>query len=453
MTRVVAPVASGVLSALGLVVSERRRDVVESVLLSGDALTREAIAAVVERLGARGREELGAPEAEVRATYDLRYAGQAFELPVEGELAPDPAELRRAFDRAHAERYGYEDPDAELELVTVRVAVALPGRRAAARRGRRSGGATAPGVTIFELPGSTLVVPRGWSAEVGDDAVVMERERRERARPDHAPGDARRAARGLRRDGRRARALGPLGEHQGAPRRLDRAVRRARADGDAGRAHPRAPRRDADRGRGGARTRSTSPATPGSSTTPTAAARTCPTSRVISPVFAAGELVGFAASRAHHADVGAREPGSMPADSRTLEDEGVVIPPSRLDDELLRELAGRMRNPRQREADLRAQLAANRTGAARLEALAERFGLDTVRAGMEETLDYAERRTRARIAELEDGVREAEDVLEAADGDLELQAARDRRRATSSTLDFTRQRPASTTATSTARCR
>ena len=79
-----------------------------------------------------------------------------------------------------------------------------------------------------------------------------------------------------------------------------------------------------------------------------------------------------------------------------------------------------MRNPRQREADLRAQLAANRTGAGRVEALVERFGLEDVRAGMEQTLDYAERRTRASLAELGDGTREAHDVLEAADGDLEL---------------------------------
>ena len=142
---------------------------------------------------------------------------------------------------------------------------------------------------------------------------------------------------------------------------------------------------------------------------------------VISPLFTGGEHAGFAASRAHHADVGAPEPGSMPADSRTLDDEGVVIEPARLTPELLRELAGRMRNPRQREADLRAQLAANRTGGERLEALVERYGLDTVRAAMRETLDYAERRTRAKIAELEDGVREARDVLEAGSGeDLEL---------------------------------
>jgi N-methylhydantoinase B len=144
---------------------------------------------------------------------------------------------------------------------------------------------------------------------------------------------------------------------------------------------------------------------------------------VISPVFVGYELAGFAASRAHHADVGAAEPGSMPADSRSLEDEGVVIAPRRLDQGALRELAGRMRNPRQREADLRAQLAANRSGAERVAALADRYGVGTVRAAMEETMDYAERRTRARIAELEDGERQARDVLEAGDHDLELRLA------------------------------
>jgi N-methylhydantoinase B len=141
---------------------------------------------------------------------------------------------------------------------------------------------------------------------------------------------------------------------------------------------------------------------------------------VITPLFHDGALAGFAASRAHHADVGAEEPGSMPAFSRTLDDEGVVIPPTRLTDEVLRELAARMRNPRQREADLRAQLAAGRAGGERVATLIERFGIETYRSGLRETLDYAERRTRARIAELEDGVREARDLLEAARGDLEL---------------------------------
>ena len=88
---------------------------------------------------------------------------------------------------------------------------------------------------------------------------------------------------------------------------------------------------------------------------------------------------------------------------------------------MLRDLAGRMRNPRQREADLRAQLAAGRAGArAAWRRWSSATASTTLRAGLRETLDYAERRTRARIAELEDGTREARDVLEAADGDLEL---------------------------------
>jgi len=163
---------------------------------------------------------------------------------------------------------------------------------------------------------------------------------------------------------------------------------------------------------------------------------------VVSPVFfdddAAGarrsgehrtDILGFSASRAHHADVGAPEPGSMPSDSRTLQDEGVVISPTRLsrsgelDRSLLGTLTARMRNPDQREADLRAQLAANRTGGDRLRELAERHGADTLRAAMDQTQDYAERRTRARIEELDDGERTATDVLEAREGDLELRVA------------------------------
>jgi N-methylhydantoinase A len=181
MRRVLVPVASGVLSAFGLVVAERRRDLVESVLLAGDELTGEAIRAVVERLADRGREELreaGADqqaEPELRAGYDLRYEGQAFELQIPADPAPDPEQLRHAFDRAHEERYGYADTGAGLELVTVRVAVALPGAepRPAAWDGLPE--ATTEGPAVVRLPGSTLVVPKAWRAHAEDDTVVMER--------------------------------------------------------------------------------------------------------------------------------------------------------------------------------------------------------------------------------------------------------------------------------------
>ena len=138
---------------------------------------------------------------------------------------------------------------------------------------------------------------------------------------------------------------------------------------------------------------------------------------VITPAFAGGELLGFAASRAHHADVGGRVPGSMPALSTTLDEEGVVIAPRVLDDAAVDELSARMRQPRERRADLRAQLAANRLGVRRLSELAARAPL---REAMTAVLDYAERRTRACIAALPDGERRARDVLEGAGGDIEL---------------------------------
>jgi N-methylhydantoinase B len=134
---------------------------------------------------------------------------------------------------------------------------------------------------------------------------------------------------------------------------------------------------------------------------------------LVSPVFVAGELLGFAASRAHHADVGGPTPGSMPAFSKTLADEGVVIPPTAATEEVLAELVAQMRAPRQRLADLRAQAAANRVGELRLGELAARHGTAELRAGMAAILDYSERRTRAALAALPDGVFRAEDFLEA----------------------------------------
>jgi N-methylhydantoinase B len=133
---------------------------------------------------------------------------------------------------------------------------------------------------------------------------------------------------------------------------------------------------------------------------------------LVSPIFVDDQLAGFAASRAHHADVGGPTPGGMPANSTRLEQEGLVIPPTPADDDELEKVASQMRSPRQRLADLRAQRAANRVGELRFAELAERHGLEQLRAGMAETLAYAERRTRAAIAELPDGSYEASDVLE-----------------------------------------
>jgi N-methylhydantoinase B len=159
---------------------------------------------------------------------------------------------------------------------------------------------------------------------------------------------------------------------------------------------------------------------------------------VITPVFADdGEtLIAFAANRAHHADVGGPTPGSMPADSVTLADEGVVIEPRILDDDAIAEISEQMRRPDQRRADLRAQLAAGRVGALRLTELYERVGADALTEAYAEVLDYAERRTRACVNDLADGEYTAEDVLEAREGDLPIRL-RARVSAETLTLDFT----------------
>ncbi len=139
---------------------------------------------------------------------------------------------------------------------------------------------------------------------------------------------------------------------------------------------------------------------------------------LVSPLFLEGRHAGYAASRAHHADVGGRVPGSMPADSTTLDEEGVVIPPTllvragELDRSLLDRLTAQMRAPAQRAADLRAQLAANRLAATRLSEITSRHGVETLLSGMTEVLDYAERRTRACIERFPDGTYRARDVLE-----------------------------------------
>jgi N-methylhydantoinase A len=160
MKRVLVPPASGVLSAVGMVVSERRVDLVESVLLMGDALTRAAVTDAIERLAADARDQLGSDAGEVRPAYDVRYVGQAFELTVRSE--PEPDEIRNAFEKAHEERYGFSDRDADIELVTVRVAVAQPG----------SG--VRPEKDALE---PSIVVPDGWIAWLDKDrAWVLERD-------------------------------------------------------------------------------------------------------------------------------------------------------------------------------------------------------------------------------------------------------------------------------------
>jgi len=138
----------------------------------------------------------------------------------------------------------------------------------------------------------------------------------------------------------------------------------------------------------------------------------------VAPVFAAARLVGFVANRAHHADVGGKEPGSLSGDTVEIYQEGLRIPPVRLwcggevDRDLLDLILLNVRTPDERWGDLRAQRAACRTGIDRLIAVIDRYGAELVAEGMSAILDYSERRMRAEIERIPDGTASHSDVLD-----------------------------------------
>jgi len=131
-----------------------------------------------------------------------------------------------------------------------------------------------------------------------------------------------------------------------------------------------------------------------------------------------GAPIAYAVVRAHHADVGGARPGSMPPGARTLAEEGVVIPPTRVgqhgavDDDILADLVRTMREPAVRRADLAAQVAAARRGGVRWNELLARYGAAALDEAVYDLLDYAERRTRVALGALRDGDYEGEDLLE-----------------------------------------
>ncbi len=147
---------------------------------------------------------------------------------------------------------------------------------------------------------------------------------------------------------------------------------------------------------------------------------------LVSPVAVGGEIVAYACTRAHHSDVGGMQPGSMPAGSTEIWQEGLVIPPVRLSEDVLRIVLANVRTPGVRRGDLRAQVAANRLAEERVRELADRRGLELVLAAFGEVVAYAERRAREAIRRLPDGRYEAESEVEGdglTDDDLPIRVA------------------------------
>jgi N-methylhydantoinase A len=190
--RLICPRAGGVLSAFGLCASDRRRDTARTVMLSGADLTAARIATAVTELRESAGPNLEGARAEV--VYGMRYSGQAFELDIAGSPDPDPSDLIARFEDAHESRYGHRDPESDVVLVDVRLALVIDGPEphpAAATggsikestrrvrfadewidtpvlRGDPEAGRTATGPVVFELPEATLILPPGWSATVDE---------------------------------------------------------------------------------------------------------------------------------------------------------------------------------------------------------------------------------------------------------------------------------------------
>jgi N-methylhydantoinase A len=142
---VLVPAAAGVLSALGLVASDLRRDRVTSYVRPLSEIARDDLSQAGEA--------------------DLRYRGQSFELTV--PLGGDVAE---AFHQAHEERYGYADRTREIELVAVRTADVEPGPELSLLATDRH---KVSGPSVIELDGATCWVPDGWHGETNDDETLV----------------------------------------------------------------------------------------------------------------------------------------------------------------------------------------------------------------------------------------------------------------------------------------
>ena len=139
---------------------------------------------------------------------------------------------------------------------------------------------------------------------------------------------------------------------------------------------------------------------------------------LIHPIFYNGEIIAYAANKAHHSDVGGKSPGSMAGDATEIFQEGIIIPPVKLvkrrkvDRELTNLILSNVRTPHARLGDLRAQIAANLRGEKRVLELIKKYGIETFEAAVEKIMDYSEKRIRNEIKRMPKESCSAEDYLE-----------------------------------------
>jgi 5-oxoprolinase (ATP-hydrolysing) len=473
MRRVLLHPLAGVLSAYGIGLADEAE-------LRERSVRQPLAAALLEELAAALPP--APPGGQRRCTLQLRSAGADTCLPIPWDGHHDPQALAQAFADAHQRRFGYAlpldpqavvlerlsieliRPGAPLALVDVpaqpstsadvvplaAVPVYLRGawhtlplwQRQALGAGCRLQG---PGL-IVETTGTTLLLS-GWSAEVlRDGSLLLEQE----PQPQPALLGSAAAALAPAGDSRAAGPLDPLtlelfshrftaiAEQMGTrlqqtsssvniKERLDFSCALFDRQGALVVNAPHIPVHLGSMGESVAALLAAvaqgerPPLQPGDavvSNNPYNGGTHLPDLTVITPVFAAGALVAFAASRGHHADVGGITPGSMPPHSRSIAEEGLLLDnvpllqrgvlDAQAWNQRLRAGPWPVRNPEQLLADLRAQLAANQLGVERLQALIGAEGLPRIQAAMAQVQQQAAEAVRRVLDRLADGSAEVE---------------------------------------------
>ncbi len=459
MPRVFAHPLAGVLSAYGMGLAEQRAMREASIEARLDAPAHQAAAARLRELAEAARTELIAQgeapdEIQVLHRAQLRYEGTDTALGVDWD---EPQRMVESFERAYRQRFSFLMPQRALVIESVVAeAIGISGSGAKLDAAARRDATLAPGATVrmFTLGAwretplyrreelcaqdvidgpaiiaeqtATTIVETGWRAEltaIGDLVLVRHVAR------------ALRHAVGTEADPVMLEIFNNLfmsiAEQMGyrlqntaysvnIKERLDFSC--AVFDRD-GALVANAPHMPVHLGSMGASVEAVvrdnaGEIRPGDVyvlNDPYAGGTHLPDVTVITPVFdtAGAEILFFVGSRGHHADIGGITPGSMPPDSREIDDEGVLITNLRLveagtmrEDELRALLAGATypaRNPDQNIADLRAQIAANEKGREELARMVGHFGLEVVQAYMRHVQDNAEESVRRAIPALRDG--------------------------------------------------
>ena len=362
--RVLVPVASGVLCAAGAALGEARVDVARSVLRRVAGEMEADLEAEFADLEGRAREELAGTDVRLERAADLRLAGQAFEITVPHDSLEAAVE---AFHAEHMRRYGFADRERALEVVTLRVAARGP----APEPGRPA----PPDLPDVRGP---AVVPLGEATRGRARGVGGRPRSRRGARPAQVRMSIElqvigAALRGVAEEMGAALIRSAVSPNIKERRDCSTAVFDARGELVAQAAHIPVHL--------GAMPAAVSVAAaldpePGDViwlNDPFAGGTHLPDMTLVAPVDSGGRRLGYTASRAHWADVGGIAPGSMPAASRRLRDEGLILPPLHLargggepDARLIALVLANTRRADERAADLRAQLACHGVAADRL---------------------------------------------------------------------------------------